>query len=77
MAEPPISQSAYLTALDQGHDAAGAAWSEPQSWTDYLRCYLHPRSVNIVKGYLHEDDTAPFESFWHGISTRDPASRRT
>ena len=66
MAEAPIAQSPYLTALDEGSEAAAAAWREPQSWTDYLRCYLHPRSVNVVKRFAHNDEAAPFDSFWQG-----------
>lgn len=37
-----------------------------RSWSDFLRVHLHPRSLHVVREYMHEDDSRPFESFVQG-----------
>uniref|UniRef100_A0A1B6LBE0 Protein misato homolog 1 n=1 Tax=Graphocephala atropunctata TaxID=36148 RepID=A0A1B6LBE0_9HEMI len=37
-----------------------------RSWSDFLRPHLHPRNINLVQEYQHEDASLPFDTFPQG-----------
>uniref|UniRef100_A0A1B6G8Y2 Protein misato n=1 Tax=Cuerna arida TaxID=1464854 RepID=A0A1B6G8Y2_9HEMI len=40
--------------------------NDVKSWSDFLRPHLHPRSINLVQEYQHEDPSLPFDTFPQG-----------
>ncbi|XP_030147366.4 protein misato homolog 1 isoform X2 [Taeniopygia guttata] len=60
--------------------AAGTAPVGPQDppsvrlWSDYLNVHLHPKSVYVIRQYLHDGDCGCLEAFGQGESLlQDPA----
>ncbi|XP_050403855.2 protein misato homolog 1 isoform X2 [Patella vulgata] len=35
-------------------------------WSDYMRTYLHPKSIHIINEYMHADEQRPFSVFGMG-----------
>ncbi|XP_064494317.1 protein misato homolog 1 isoform X1 [Pseudopipra pipra] len=67
-------------AAGQREPRAGAAPTGPQDppsvrlWSDYLNVPLHPRSVHVIRQYLHDGDCGCLEAFAQGESLlQDPA----
>ncbi|NWT05935.1 MSTO1 protein, partial [Mionectes macconnelli] len=63
-----------------GTAGTGAAPSGPQDppsvrfWSDYLNVPLHPRSLHVIRQYLHDGDCGCLEAFAQGESLlQDPA----
>ncbi|NXU68990.1 MSTO1 protein, partial [Horornis vulcanius] len=43
-------------------------------WSDYLNVHLHPKSVHVIRQYLHDGDCGCLEAFGQGESLlQDPA----
>ncbi|NXN00135.1 MSTO1 protein, partial [Sylvia borin] len=57
--------------------AAPAGAQDPPSvrlWSDYLNVHLHPKSVYVIRQYLHDGDCGSLEAFGQGESLlQDPA----
>eukprot|EP00055_Hartaetosiga_balthica_P004241 m.10758 g.10758 ORF g.10758 m.10758 type:complete len:593 (-) comp3722_c0_seq2:87-1865(-) len=44
-------------------------------WNYYMRTYLHPRSLNIIKAFNHHDPIKPFDAFWKGKDLISPSNK--
>ncbi|XP_053823159.1 protein misato homolog 1 isoform X2 [Vidua chalybeata] len=60
-----------------GPGAAPVGSQDPPSvrlWSDYLNVHLHPKSVYVIRQYLHDGDCGCLEAFGQGESLlQDPA----
>ncbi|XP_064609443.1 protein misato homolog 1-like [Liolophura sinensis] len=51
--------------------------SEVKVWSDFLRIHLHPRSLNIVQEYTHNNPVEPFDIYGCGERLFSSYSQRT
>lgn len=70
--EPAPPKNKYLEDIDsEGANALTKQYNFEQdvkTWTDYLYPRFHPRTVNVVKDYVHGDETESFDVFHAGKS---------
>ncbi|CAH1644483.1 unnamed protein product [Spodoptera littoralis] len=70
--EPAPPKNEYLEDIDsEGSNAFTKQYNFEQdvkTWTDYLYPRFHARTVNIVKDYVHSDETECFDVFQAGKS---------
>ncbi|KAJ8732915.1 hypothetical protein PYW07_015514 [Mythimna separata] len=70
--EPTPPKNEYLTDIDsQGPSVLKKEYNFEQdvkTWTDYLYPRLHERTINIVKEYVHGDDTESMDVYHTGKS---------
>ncbi|CAN8206807.1 unnamed protein product [Coccothraustes coccothraustes] len=61
-------------ALPAGAAPAGSQAPSVRLWSDYLNVHLHPKSLYVIRQYLHDGDCGCLEAFGQGESLlQDPA----
>lgn len=59
---------------NNGHDKRDLNYhmeSQINVWSDYLRPYLHPKSVTIIKEYSHMSENNPFDLWMKGADLKN------
>ncbi|CAD0198137.1 unnamed protein product [Chrysodeixis includens] len=67
--EPTPPKNEFLLDIDTDGPSVAKQYNFEQdvkTWTDYLYPRLHPRSVNIVRDYVHDDNTECFDILHKG-----------
>ena len=63
ISQAPYQKSAYIASLDELSDKiqpVGDLDDDVHVWSDYLRVHVHPRSMSLIREYIHDDIDRPF-----------------